>query len=101
MLWLTPARLLAKTLATCHADRVTAQQIVKLHAARRYAATGAGRRIRQCAELSMSDIAKAVDVAESTISRWENGLRVPRGTAAARWAELLADIERATRAKSA
>jgi DNA-binding transcriptional regulator YiaG len=77
-------------------DHVTGLQIAAAHAARRYAETGAGRDIRVRSELSLSDIAKAVDVAESTISRWESGQRVPRrSAAAARWAALLGDLERA------
>lgn len=70
------------------------QQALRLAAARRYSASGAGRRIRLDAKLSLQEIADAIGVSNPTISRWENGLNQPRGEAGALWARLLADLER-------
>lgn len=60
-----------------------------LNAARTYAATGTGRAIRQAAGLSMSEVAEALGVTESTIWRWEQGKHRPRGEPAREWARLL------------
>lgn len=72
--------------------------MLRLAAARRHSAAGTGRAIRQGANLSLQEIAEAVGVGVPTVSRWENGLRQPRGEAAARWAELLADLQREAKA---
>lgn len=72
---------------------MTAQDILLLAAARRYASTGTGKSIRQANGLSMAEIAEAVGVAEPTIWRWEEGKSRPRGNAAAiRWADLLQQL---------
>lgn len=77
---------------------MTAQDILLLAAARRYAATGTGKRIRMAAGLSMAEIAEAVGVAEPTIWRWEEGKSRPRATAAAiHWADLLQQIKAAAK----
>lgn len=45
--------------------------------------------------LTQAQMAAAVgEVDESTISRWENGNRRPRGAAAERWLRALDDLER-------
>ncbi|WP_424224354.1 helix-turn-helix domain-containing protein [Brooklawnia sp.] len=45
--------------------------------------------IRQHANLTRAEVARAVGVDPSTVSRWESGERRPRGAAAARYADLL------------
>lgn len=71
------------------------KQLLRLTAARRYSATGAGRTIRQRAGLSLQEVADAIGTHIGTLSRWETGDRKPRSSEAAiRWAELLADLER-------
>lgn len=72
---------------------MTGQQVVLLYAAERYATTGDGRRIREAADVSMADVARAINAPESTISRWETSKHLPRGEAAMRWAELLGRLE--------
>jgi DNA-binding transcriptional regulator YiaG len=57
--------------------------------ARRLAQTGGARAIREGARLSVSELARELDVTPGTVSRWERGLRTPRGAAAERWAKLL------------
>lgn len=61
---------------------------------RRLAASGAARGIRQAACLSLTDVARAVGVTPSAISRWERGVRAPHGEAALRYAELLRKLAR-------
>lgn len=78
---------------------MTKHALLHLTAARRYSATGNGRRIRQQAGLSLQDVADAIGTGIGTLSRWETGQRRPRNSSAAlRWAELLADIEREVKA---
>lgn len=74
------------------------QALLRLAAARRHAASGSGRRIRQQARLSLQEVADAIGVGLATISRWETGHRQPRGEAAIRWAELLTDLQQETEA---
>ncbi len=62
--------------------------------ARRLANSGAGRRIRLQAGLSLPEVARTVGVSHVTIGRWERGLRVPRHAAALRWVGLLAALEK-------
>ena len=73
-------------------------RLLLISAGRRHAATGTGRTIRQAAGLSLSDIGIAVGANESTVWRWEEGECLPRGDRAVKYAQVLADIERATRA---
>jgi len=52
-------------------------------------ASGEGKRIRERYELSLRYVGATVGVAVSTVWRWENGDRRPRGGPAAAWANLL------------
>jgi DNA-binding transcriptional regulator YiaG len=61
---------------------------------RRLAATGAARALREDAGLSLAELARAADVHKTTIFRWENGLRRPRGEAANRYLTVLKELER-------
>jgi DNA-binding transcriptional regulator YiaG len=61
----------------------------KLSRARRLASNGAARSLRQAARISLPEIATEVGVAVSTIWRWENGQRQPRGEAAERYSDIL------------
>jgi DNA-binding transcriptional regulator YiaG len=60
-------------------------------------ASGRVRAIRERARLSQSEVARAVDVHWTTIAHWEAGRRVPRGEAAARYAEFLWQLDLMTR----
>lgn len=57
--------------------------------ARRYSRSGDARSLREELGLSVRETARAVSVDVSTVSRWERGLRVPRGEAAVRFGHLL------------
>jgi len=58
------------------------------------ARSGIARQIRKDARISMAEVAAALDVSESAVSRWESGSRLPRGETAIRWARLLDELER-------
>jgi transcriptional regulator with XRE-family HTH domain len=60
---------------------------------RRNAATR-GRAVRKKARLSLAEMAAEVPISEASLSRWETGVCLPRGEAAARYQRLLERIER-------
>jgi len=69
--------------------------IVTLAEARKRTRSGtAAKEIRQRAGVTMADMAKALNVCESSISRWEGGSRQPQGDVAIHWARLLDELER-------
>jgi DNA-binding transcriptional regulator YiaG len=74
---------------------MTPQEVVLLATAHTYARTGTGREIRQEAGLSIEVVATAAGSSKAVLSRWERGLRMPRGEQAIKWAELLGDMRRA------
>ena len=69
----------------------------KLAVVRRLLAEGTARQIRVAARLSLSEVARQLDVEPGTVSRWETGNRVPRIGVAVRYADLLTDLCDATR----
>lgn len=52
------------------------------------------RGVRIGAQLSQAEIAEALGVDVSTVCKWENGERTPRGLLAERYAELLEKLHR-------
>lgn len=72
-----------------------ANQLVLVAKARHLSTSGRGGRIRRAADLSLADIGDAIGASPSTVWRWEKGERLPRGAAAAAWAQLLDSLERA------
>ena len=66
--------------------------VTKLAAVRALAASGAARSIRLGARLSLSEVANQIGVSTSTVFRWEQGQRHPRGQAALRYGLLLAKL---------
>lgn len=72
------------------------QAILRLAAARAHAATGTGRTIRQRHRLTLVEVADAIGIDQPMLSRWERGERRPKGEAALRWVDLLADLEGST-----
>lgn len=67
---------------------------VELAVARRMAASGEARRIREASGLTNPEIARDIGTAPNTPRRWEKGERVPHGEAAVRWVLLLRQLER-------
>ena len=65
------------------------REVLRLSSARRAAATGEARDLRLRAHLSLADVGDTCGVDQSTVYRWERGLRAPSGAAALRYATLL------------
>ena len=61
--------------------------------AREAARTGKGAALREAAGLSQGELARAAKLDESTVSRYESGVRAPRGDAAIRYARVLRRLE--------
>jgi DNA-binding transcriptional regulator YiaG len=70
-------------------------EIVQLALARRYALSGAGGRVRRAARLSLQEVADACGSSVTTVWRWEQGQRVPRGAPATAWVRLLIELKEA------
>lgn len=68
---------------------MTTFKIERLARVKAMALTGEARTVRLNARLSLRDVALSIGVDTSTVGRWETGRRVPRGTAAWRYAELI------------
>jgi DNA-binding transcriptional regulator YiaG len=60
-------------------------------------ASGRARAIRERARLSQSEVARALGVHWTTVAHWEAGRRSPRGETAARYAEMLWQLDKMTR----
>jgi transcriptional regulator with XRE-family HTH domain len=56
--------------------------------------------IRLSADLTLEEIGREVGVAVSTVYRWENDERVPRGKPALRYARLLEELAKRQRPRS-
>jgi DNA-binding transcriptional regulator YiaG len=63
---------------------------------RELARSGRAKIIRQQVEVSRTDVAQSVEVDPSTIARWEEGRRSPRGAAAIRYGEVLRELTKLT-----
>jgi transcriptional regulator with XRE-family HTH domain len=61
-------------------------ELVLLAETRAAAVRGDARRIRVAARVSQPELAEVCGIAASAISRWESGLRAPRGSAGLRYA---------------
>jgi transcriptional regulator with XRE-family HTH domain len=67
-------------------------ELVRLANTRDACRSGAARLIRLASGLTLEEVGREIGVSVSTVFRWENGERVPRGEAAARYARLLAAL---------
>jgi DNA-binding transcriptional regulator YiaG len=76
------------------------EQILLLAATRLRTRDGTAKAIRERAGLSASEVARLLGVSQPTVSNWENGKRVPRGEPAMKYAELLIELDRRSRAKA-
>lgn len=73
---------------------MTTTNVERLTWMRRLVATpGAARAIREGAGLSQVEMAAALKVTQTAVSRWERGERVPRGKPAQDYARLLGRLE--------
>ena len=60
------------------------------------ARSGAGRLIREEANISVRQLARHLSVDVATLSRWERGESLPRGERATRWIEACTLIQQGT-----
>lgn len=67
-------------------SKAHALRLVQLRAA---ISSGETRQVRVAARLSISEMAAACGVDQSTLWRWEQGKRLPRGELAIRYADVL------------
>lgn len=70
----------------------TVEALRELGDARHLARSGIGRSIRRSASVSLRELAAALALPPSTLSRWERGVRQPRGPAAVRWVRGLREL---------
>lgn len=69
--------------------------------ARKAAADGRARTMRERAGWSQGELAAAIDTTEASVSRWESGDRRPRGELGLAYARLLAELAAITSRRSA
>ncbi|MFE5868885.1 helix-turn-helix domain-containing protein [Streptomyces roseifaciens] len=69
-------------------------EISRLSRVRADALSGQARQIRLNTRVSLSELAGLCGVDPSTVWRWEQGIRVPRGEAALRYAQALEVLAR-------
>jgi DNA-binding transcriptional regulator YiaG len=67
---------------------------LKLAEARRFSATGQGRRLRVAARLSEGDVGRAIGTSHANVSRWENGERQPSSEEGVRWGQFIRSLQR-------
>lgn len=64
-------------------------QMLRLADVRSALSSGEAERLRVAAQLSIGEVARSCGVDQSTIWRWERGVRKPRGKAALVYGELI------------
>jgi transcriptional regulator with XRE-family HTH domain len=64
-----------------------------VRATRRLPSPAVARMIRESAGVSQSRLAEEVGVHRVTLSRWECGHALPRGTARAKYAQIIAELQ--------
>jgi DNA-binding transcriptional regulator YiaG len=74
-----------------------ATEVIEMARVRRLLATGEARKIRECAGVSLAEVARAIGVGSPTVHRWERLQRRPRGDVGLRYLELLDDLQRCAR----
>lgn len=80
---------------------MTTEDLLLISAARNHVKAGTGKRIRIEAGLTLAHIGSVVGASGSTVWRWEEGHRQPRGERAAKWAKLLAELAAANSSAAA
>ena len=70
----------------------TIEDLTALARARRFAASGEAKRLREQSALTQGELAVVLGVAASTMCRWEAGKRKPSGAAGAQYGWVLAAL---------
>ncbi|MDP8931597.1 MAG: helix-turn-helix domain-containing protein [Actinomycetota bacterium] len=73
---------------------MTQTKALRLARVRAVVVSGEAQRLRKAARLSISEIAAACGVDQSTVWRWERGRRVPRGERALKYGELIDSLRK-------
>jgi transcriptional regulator with XRE-family HTH domain len=76
---------------SCGVPKILALQLAD---ARRFAASGRGRRLRLAARLSLGDVGRSIGTSHVNILRWETGNRQPTSEVGVRWGQFLRSLER-------
>ncbi|WP_438478993.1 helix-turn-helix domain-containing protein [Streptomyces asiaticus] len=66
--------------------------LLRLAQVRAAVSSGEAERLRVAARLSIGEVARACGVDQSTVWRWENGMRKPRGRGALAYGELIESL---------
>jgi DNA-binding transcriptional regulator YiaG len=69
-------------------------QALRLADVRSALTSGEAERLRVAAQLSIGEVARACGVDQSTVWRWERGVRKPRGDAALAYGELIESLRK-------
>lgn len=81
---------------------MTDTQVLRLAEVRAAVTSGEAERLRTAAQLSIGEVARACGVDQSTVWRWERGVRKPRGEGALLYGQLIDSLrERAALAPPA
>lgn len=75
---------------------MTDTQVLRLADVRAAVTSGEAERLRTAAQLSISEVARACGVDQSTVWRWERGTRRPRGEAALLYGQLIDSLRKKT-----
>lgn len=75
---------------------MTDTQVLRLAEVRAAVASGEAELLRTAARLSIGEVARACGVDQSTVWRWERGLRKPRGDAALLYGRLISELRKRT-----
>lgn len=81
--------MVARVARVWHGDRVTKTHVLRLAQVRAALVSGEARRLRVEAQLSIGEVARECGVDQSTIWRWENGVRTPRGKTALAYSKVI------------
>jgi transcriptional regulator with XRE-family HTH domain len=74
-------------------EGMTTEDLRLIAEARELLGSGRAARIREAARLSQSEVAAALGVQPSSVSRWESGERRPSAGVAKRFAKLMRALE--------
>lgn len=90
--FLTLARRFAEHARMTRSTTTRTRAVSEIARVRAMLRSGRAREIREHAGLSVPEVADALNLNPSTVARWERGERVPRGSSAIAYAELLREL---------
>ena len=69
-------------------------QLLRLADVRAALSSGEAQRLREAAQLSIGEVARACGVDQSTVWRWERGIRKPRADVADAYGQLIDSLRK-------